>query len=153
MLKAKPRRQGQCVLRTVGFVRPFLSRAERTALQALREGFRVIMFQEDQTLTCRDCGQHFTFTAGEQRFFAERGFSQPARCPDCRAARKRERSGDSLASPVREARGIGATSSRSRGERVLYDTICDECGQPAKVPFRPRGDRAVYCRDCYQRRR
>lgn len=111
------------------------------------------MFQEDLTLTCRDCGQPFTFTVGEQRFYSERGFSQPARCPDCRAARKRERGGEASASSAREGRGGGASTSRARGERVLYDTVCDECGQPTKVPFKPRGDRAVYCRDCYQRRR
>jgi len=45
----------------------------------------------DTTLTCRDCGQHFTFTSGEQDFYASRGYSEPSRCPDCRAARKAER--------------------------------------------------------------
>src|SRR5581483_2658227 len=38
----------------------------------------------DQTLTCRDCGQAFTFTVGEQEFYASRGFTnEPSRCPDC----------------------------------------------------------------------
>src|SRR3712207_8878991 len=46
----------------------------------------------DRTLTCRDCGQQFTFTAGEQAFYQERGFSEPQRCPSCRAARKAQRS-------------------------------------------------------------
>ena len=45
----------------------------------------------DRTLTCRDCGQAFTFTAGEQAFYAERGFSEPQRCPSCRSARKAQR--------------------------------------------------------------
>src|SRR3954451_19881606 len=48
----------------------------------------------DRTLTCRDCGQAFTFTAGEQAFYAERGYSEPQRCPACRAARKAQRSAD-----------------------------------------------------------
>jgi hypothetical protein len=47
----------------------------------------------DTTLTCRDCGQAFTFTSGEQDFYAARGYSEPGRCPDCRAARKAERGG------------------------------------------------------------
>ncbi|MBQ7784571.1 MAG: zinc-ribbon domain-containing protein, partial [Clostridia bacterium] len=29
---------------------------------------------QDKTLTCRDCGQEFVFTAGEQEFYAEKGF-------------------------------------------------------------------------------
>src|SRR2546423_15682333 len=45
----------------------------------------------DTTLTCRDCGQSFTFTSGEQDFYASRGFSEPSRCADCRAARKSQR--------------------------------------------------------------
>jgi hypothetical protein len=45
----------------------------------------------DRTLTCRDCGQAFTFTAGEQAFYQERGFSEPQRCPSCRAQRKAQR--------------------------------------------------------------
>ena len=43
----------------------------------------------DRTLTCRDCGQAFTFTAGEQAFYPERGFSEPQRCPSCRAPARR----------------------------------------------------------------
>src|SRR6476660_2463880 len=46
----------------------------------------------DKTLTCRDCDQAFTFTAGEQAFYLERGFSEPQRCPACRSQRKAQRS-------------------------------------------------------------
>ncbi len=46
---------------------------------------------EDITLKCRNCGEEFVFTAGEQQFFAEKGFtSQPVRCPACRKARKQQ---------------------------------------------------------------
>ena len=45
------------------------------------------MTYTDKTLTCRDCGNPFTFTEGEQAFFAEKGFTnEPGRCPECRAA-------------------------------------------------------------------
>jgi hypothetical protein len=47
---------------------------------------------KDETLTCKDCGQEFTFTAGEQEFYAEKGFqNKPQRCKTCRDAKKAER--------------------------------------------------------------
>jgi hypothetical protein len=47
---------------------------------------------EDKTLVCRDCGGEFVFTAGEQTFFVERGFSEPIRCKSCRDVRKSQKS-------------------------------------------------------------
>lgn len=83
---------------------------------------------EDKTLVCKDCGNEFIFTAGEQEFYAEKGFeNEPMRCKDCRIARKR------AAKPPRE----------------LFDTVCAECGAPAKVPFEPREGRPVYCSECF----
>lgn len=50
------------------------------------------MSYEDRTLVCRDCGREFIFTAGEQEFYAQKGFlNDPVRCPDCRRARKQNR--------------------------------------------------------------
>ena len=44
----------------------------------------------DKILTCKDCNKEFTFT--EQAFYAEKGFTnEPARCPECRKARKAAR--------------------------------------------------------------
>ena len=44
---------------------------------------------EDKTLVCKDCGKEFVWTAGEQEFYASRGFeNQPQRCKPCRDARK-----------------------------------------------------------------
>ena len=44
---------------------------------------------EDKTLVCKECGNEFVFTAGEQEFYAERGFqNEPQRCKACRDARK-----------------------------------------------------------------
>jgi ssDNA-binding Zn-finger/Zn-ribbon topoisomerase 1 len=46
----------------------------------------------DRIYTCRDCGQEFVFTAGEQEFYSQKGFlNDPVRCPDCRRARKKAR--------------------------------------------------------------
>ena len=49
------------------------------------------MRYEDKNIQCKDCGQEFVFTAGEQEFYAERNFSEPSRCKDCRNARKAEK--------------------------------------------------------------
>lgn len=43
---------------------------------------------EDVTLKCVDCGKEFVLTGGERKYFAEKGFCEPKRCPDCRHARK-----------------------------------------------------------------
>jgi hypothetical protein len=49
---------------------------------------------QDQTLTCADCGESFTWTAGEQEFFREKGFTNPPkRCRECRQAKKEQRGG------------------------------------------------------------
>ena len=87
---------------------------------------------QDRTLTCRDCGAEFTFTAGEQEFYAQKGFEhEPTRCAACRQARKRDR---------------GAPT----GERTMYEAVCTQCGAATQVPFSPRPDKPVYCPDCYR---
>lgn len=91
------------------------------------------MFQ-DRYLTCRDCGEEFLFSASEQEFFAEKGFTNdPGRCPGCRAARRN-----------RNRDGSG------RQNRQMYAVVCAACGKETEVPFQPRGDKPVYCRDCYR---
>ncbi|WP_066499029.1 zinc-ribbon domain-containing protein [Abyssisolibacter fermentans] len=46
----------------------------------------------DKKIICKDCGNEFIFTAGEQEFYAEKGFdNEPVRCKDCRAKRKANR--------------------------------------------------------------
>ncbi len=51
------------------------------------------MEKKDITLTCNDCGAEFVYSVRDQEFFTEKGFSQPTRCPACRAKRKAERNG------------------------------------------------------------
>jgi CxxC-x17-CxxC domain-containing protein len=130
----------------------------------------------DKVLQCRDCGNEFVFSAGEQEFYATRGFSEPTRCPDCRAARKAQRDaggsggyrdsggygggggGGSYGggSSYSGGRGGGGYSSRgggsSTGTRQMFKVICADCGQETEVPFEPRNGRPVYCRDCYEKR-
>ncbi|HEX3032739.1 MAG TPA: zinc-ribbon domain containing protein [Bacillota bacterium] len=90
---------------------------------------------QDRFLTCRDCGAEFAFTASEQEFYAEKGFTNdPGRCPQCRAARKANNRGG----------GFGA-----RAQREMFPAVCASCGVETTVPFRPSGDRPVYCQDCF----
>ena len=92
----------------------------------------------DKTLTCADCGMAFTFSASEQEFFASKGFvNEPGRCPDCRAARKRQRSGG----------GYGGGGYRQ--QRQMHPAVCASCGKDCQVPFEPTNGRPVYCSDCY----
>jgi CxxC-x17-CxxC domain-containing protein len=100
----------------------------------------------DTTLTCRDCGRQFLFTSGEQDFYAARGFSEPSRCPECRSARKAERDSGGYGG------GYGGGSG-SRGPRQMYTATCSSCGNEARVPFQPRGDKPVYCSDCFSKQR
>lgn len=97
----------------------------------------------DKTLTCRDCGANFTFTESEQEFYRQKGFeNDPQRCPDCRAAKKQQRAGNS--------RGGYGGGGYGNNEREMYQVTCAQCGRETTVPFRPSGDRPVYCRDCFQ---
>lgn len=92
---------------------------------------------EDKTLICRDCGSEFVFTAGEQQFYAEKGFqNEPVRCKGCRDSKK-------------SARG----DRPERGEREMYDAVCAACGAHTRIPFVPKNDRPIYCSACFQARR
>ncbi len=93
----------------------------------------------DEMLTCVDCGRTFTFTANEQQFYASKGFTnKPSRCADCRAARK--------------ASGGRGGSGGGGARREMFKATCSQCGGVAEVPFQPRGDKPVYCRDCFASR-
>jgi CxxC-x17-CxxC domain-containing protein len=104
----------------------------------------------DRVLACRDCGGNFTFTAGEQTFFASRGLTNdPARCPDCRNARKA--GSDRADSPLGQGYvHYGPFASfGGRTARQMHPATCDHCGELTEVPFMPRGDRPVYCSECF----
>ena len=110
-------------------------------------GIERTMALTDQTLVCRDCNQEFVFTVGEQEFYASRNLTNtPSRCPSCRAARKNQAGGGFSGS-----RG-GSSRGGSSEARQMYTATCANCGNEARVPFQPRGDKPVYCSDCYQSR-
>src|SRR5437868_2185251 len=114
----------------------------------------------DKTLTCRDCGATFTFTEGEQDFYAQKGYTEPTRCPDCRAAKKAARSNgyndnDSYSNSYGSRSGYSSRGGYSSGggygrsERTMTQVTCASCGKATAVHVVPRGDRPVYCSDCY----
>ena len=90
---------------------------------------------EEKTLTCSDCSATFAFSVEDQEFYQSKGFTnEPRRCPECRQARKAERYGG----------GYGAS-------RQMFPVTCAECGKSTEVPFQPRGDKPVYCSDCFRK--
>ena len=83
---------------------------------------------QDKTLVCKDCGKEFVFTAGEQEFYASKGFeNEPQRCKECRTARK----------------------NAGKQQHEMYTATCASCGGEAKVPFKPSEGRPVYCSECF----
>jgi CxxC-x17-CxxC domain-containing protein len=97
----------------------------------------------DQVITCTDCGIDFVFSASEQEFFAEKGFSSaPKRCSSCRAQRRASGGGG--------ASSYGNGGGYSSGPREMHDAVCARCGNETQVPFRPTGARPVYCSDCFR---
>jgi len=86
---------------------------------------------KEKNLTCRECGKEFVHGVDDQKFYADKGYeNEPARCPDCRAARK-----------------------RGFGPREMNKITCSECGKEDEVPFKPSGDRPVYCKECFAKKR
>jgi len=93
------------------------------------------MEYRDRTLKCSDCGAEFVFTAGEQLFYADKGFkNEPKRCKACKSKRSQTMGGQG-------------------GARVETTTTCSQCGKETTVPFRPTQGRPVYCRECFQQRK
>ncbi len=94
------------------------------------------MSYEDKNLTCTDCGATFIFSADDQSYHAEKGYqNEPKRCPDCRSARR-----------------AGGGGGYGGGAREMHPAVCAQCGKDTEVPFRPSGDRPVYCSECFSKR-
>jgi len=92
---------------------------------------------QDKSIQCSDCGATFAFSAEEQEFFQSKGYTnEPKRCPSCRQARKSER---------------GDSGSSYRPQRQMFPAVCAQCGKDTQLPFEPRGDKPVYCSDCYRK--
>ena len=121
----------------------------------------------DKNLTCSDCSQEFVFTSSEQDFYSQRGFTEPRRCPSCRASRKAARNAEGGGSGYSSSGGYssggyssgagsyggGGYGDRDRGPREMFAATCSSCGKEAQVPFRPTSGKPVYCSDCFRSQR
>ena len=86
----------------------------------------------DETLVCVECGKEFVFSAGEQAFYKEKGYTnKPKRCRECRMAKK--------------------NPGQERTERTYYYAVCDDCGGEAKIPFEPTKGKPAYCSTCHEK--
>jgi CxxC-x17-CxxC domain-containing protein len=125
----------------------------------------------DSALTriCTTCGNDFLLTEAEREFRLTRNLATPETCPVCRGRERLARNAELIAlyegSGSREFAAAGGSAARTNGRRrdrgttrqidgprQMYNTVCAECGAETQVPFVPRGDRPVYCRDCFNAR-
>lgn len=89
------------------------------------------MDYEDKNLTCKDCGKDFVWSAGEQKFYADKGLQNPpGRCPECRKQKKEQ-----------------------KNNRQMFSIICKQCGKEGQVPFQPRNPNDVLCAECFAAQR
>jgi len=104
---------------------------------------------QERTLTCIECGQPFIFSADDQAYHALKAYTnEPKRCPTCRQSRRDQRGGSYSSG----SGGYGGGGSSGGGyAREMFSVKCANCGKDAQVPFQPRGDRPVYCQDCFDR--
>jgi len=85
------------------------------------------MDYQDKNLVCKDCSKEFVWSAGEQKFYADKGLQNPpGRCPECRKAQKEKKT-----------------------NRQMFSIICKNCGKEGQVPFEPRDPHDVLCTECF----
>ena len=82
---------------------------------------------QDKKLACKDCGNEFVWSAGEQKFYADKGLlNPPGRCQDCRGKAKK-------------------TTSQS------YQITCKECGKQGDAHFEPSNPNDILCAACWDK--
>lgn len=95
--------------------------------------------------TCDECGKSCEVP------FRPTG-DRPVYCSDCferiGGGDRRDRRDD-----FRDNRRDNYRDNRSLsfGRKKMFSAICDKCGKECEVPFRPTGDRPVYCSDCFEK--
>ncbi len=115
------------------------------------------------------CSSEYALTNAEQSFRSEHRLDTPSLCPECRSSQRAGRNADIIAlyetSASTDVADFGPTNSsatrspkapnpgKSQVRGQLFTTVCDACGSETRVPFVPRGDRPIYCKDCYNARR
>ena len=85
---------------------------------------------------CAECGKNCEVP------FRPSG-DKPVYCSDCFG--KKEGSGGNNRFERRDS------GRPSFGEKPMFKAVCDKCGKTCEVPFRPTGDKPVFCNDCFVR--
>ena len=89
----------------------------------------------NKQLICILCGAEFCMDEQERQMYSAMGYENPPkRCKACRGARR-------------------ALESAVKPEKIMYSAICDACGKETLLPFKPNGDKPVYCKACYDIRK
>jgi len=84
---------------------------------------------EDKILVCKDCGNKFIWTVGEQQFFIDKGLKNiPKRCKECAATYK----------------------AKLREKHPMQWIKCRKCKKKAEVPFEPKSD-DILCEECFSK--
>lgn len=117
------------------------------------------------TLNCAQCGDHFVYSPAEKVFRRDHHLATPVLCPTCRSAQRSLRYGDQRAAQESgDATDLTSPGGANRVRRRSgaadhhlparsHPATCAACGAQTRVPFVPRADRPVYCRDCFNARR
>lgn len=120
---------------------------------------------DPEQLVCAVCGDSFIYAPAEQRFYLTHNMPAPDSCPACRVRRRTERNADLISAHTSDDFGLSGTvlgvarlhgsgnTYNGNGGRQTYPAACASCGAQTRVPFIPRGDRPVFCRECFQARR
>ena len=84
---------------------------------------------QDRDLTCVECNQTFVFTADDQQYHSDKGYTnEPKRCPSCRQARRANRGFDGGAGG-----GGGGGGGFGGMRREMHPAVCAECGKDTEV--------------------
>ncbi len=113
-------------------------------------------------IICQQCDTSFAYPDAEHDFRQLRGLARPLLCPECRKRERNRRNGDLVNlykstdsfDPflLGENSQVGGGHRAMRDARTMHNATCAACGAATKVPFVPRGDRPVYCKDCFNAR-
>ena len=93
------------------------------------------MREQQNELVCRGCKAGFTLSKEEKSVYEAYGFEYaPQRCPACRGT-------------------SAALEAAVKPKREMYEAICEACGKSTQLPFKPKGDKPVYCLECFKSKR
>ena len=93
---------------------------------------------DDLAITCIDCANKFTWTAGEQIFFRDKQLQNPPkRCKQCKKAKNQRLAAIEMA----QTTGVR--------QRIEVSAKCAKCAEVTTIPFYPSQGRPVYCRACF----